>query len=69
MSGSECTGKAELHREVRALMVDPDAKRELGQHGLIPVASPPPAELRRFVAAEIARMREIVRKAGLEGSQ
>jgi tripartite-type tricarboxylate transporter receptor subunit TctC len=58
-----------LHREVRALMADPDAKRELGQHGLIPVASPPPAALRPFVAAEIARMREIVRKARLEGSQ
>jgi hypothetical protein len=47
-------------------MAELEAKRELS---LIPAASPTPAELRPFVAAEIARMREIVQKAGLEGSQ
>jgi hypothetical protein len=39
------------------------------RQGLIPVRSPPPDELRRFVATEIVRLGDIVRKTGLAGSE
>ncbi len=58
-----------LHREVRAVIGDPEVRAEFTRLGLVPVQSPPPDELRRFVAAEIARWGEIVKKAGMVGSQ
>ena len=58
-----------LHREVGAIIGDPEVRAELTRLGLLPVASPPPEELRRFVAAEIVRWGEIVRKAGMTGAE
>ena len=58
-----CTGRS------RAIIGDPQVREEFTRLGLLPVPSPPPDELRRFVAAEIARWGEIVKKAGLAGSQ
>src|SRR5437868_497143 len=58
-----------LSREVRAITGDPEVRRELSNLGLLPVRSPPPDELRGFIAAEIVRWGAIVRKAGLAGSQ
>jgi tripartite-type tricarboxylate transporter receptor subunit TctC len=47
-----------------------DVHEEFSQRqGLIPVDSAAPDELRTFVAAEIARLGEIVRKAGLAGTE
>jgi tripartite-type tricarboxylate transporter receptor subunit TctC len=42
---------------------------EFTRLGLLPVQSPPPDKLRRFVQAEIVRWGDIVKKAGLSGSQ
>ena len=39
------------------------------RQGLIPVSSPPPDALRRFVAGEIVRLGDIVRKIRLAGSE
>ncbi len=58
-----------LHREVRAIIGDPQVRAEFTRLGLLPVQSPPPDELRRFIAAEIARWGDIVKKAGMLGSQ
>jgi len=58
-----------LSREVRAITGEPEMRRDLSNLGLLPVQSPPPDELKGFVAAEIARWGDIVRKAGLAGSQ
>jgi tripartite-type tricarboxylate transporter receptor subunit TctC len=58
-----------LSREVRAITGDPEVRRELTNLGLLPVPSPPPDELKGFIAAEIVRWGAIVRKAGLTGSQ
>jgi tripartite-type tricarboxylate transporter receptor subunit TctC len=58
-----------LHREARAVIGDPQVRAELTRLGLLPVQSPPPDELRRFVAAEITRWGDIVRQAGMVGSQ
>ena len=59
-----------LYADLRAVLQEPDVREEfILRQGLIPVASPPPDELRRFVEAEIARLGDIVRKAGLAGSE
>jgi tripartite-type tricarboxylate transporter receptor subunit TctC len=59
-----------LHVDLRAVLVEADVREEfILRQGLIPVASPPPDELRNFVRAEIVRLGDIVAKAGLAGSQ
>src|SRR4029078_1355850 len=57
-----------LFREVRAITGDPAVRRELSNLGLLPVQSPPPDELKGFIAAEITRWGDIARKAGLAGA-
>ena len=48
----------------------PDAQQELIRLGIVPEASPAPvAALKPFIAAEIVRLGDIVKKAGLAGSQ
>jgi tripartite-type tricarboxylate transporter receptor subunit TctC len=60
---------AKLHREVRAVIADPEVHREFVKLGLAPVTSPLPEELPGFVRSEIAVWGEIIRRAGLAGSQ
>ena len=64
---SDIIGK--LYREVGAIISDPEVRAEFTKLGLLPAQSPPPEELKRFVAAEITRWGDIVKKAGLMGSQ
>jgi tripartite-type tricarboxylate transporter receptor subunit TctC len=63
----EVVGK--LHNEVRAVIADPEVHREFVKLGLAPVRSPPPEELPGFVKSEIAAWGDIIRRAGLAGSQ
>jgi len=59
-----------LHADLRVVLREPDVREEFIQRqGLIPVDSPAPDELRKFVELEIARLGDIVRKAGLAGSE
>ena len=58
-----------LHREARAIIGDPEVRAEFTRLGLQPAQSPPPGELSRFVAAEIQRWGDVVKQAGLAGSQ
>ena len=59
-----------LAADLRAVLNEADVREEfILRQGLIPVVSPSPDELRRFVEAEIARLGDIVRKAGLAGSE
>jgi tripartite-type tricarboxylate transporter receptor subunit TctC len=58
-----------LHAEVRAIIADPEVRKEFVRLGLLPVQSPPPGELKGFMRDEIVRWGALVRKAGLEGSQ
>jgi tripartite-type tricarboxylate transporter receptor subunit TctC len=67
-----CTPKeivGKLHREVTAAIADPEVRREFVKLGLVPVQSPEPEALPGFVRSEIARWGEIVKRAGLAGSQ
>ena len=63
----EIVGK--LHREVSAVIADPEVRREFVKLGLVPVQSPPPDSLPGFVKSEIELWGGIVKKAGLVGSQ
>ena len=59
-----------LHGDLRAVLDEADVREEfIMRQGLIPVRSPPPDELKRFVAAEIVRFGDIVRTTGLAGSE
>ena len=59
-----------LHGDLGTVLDEADVREEfIMRQGLIPVRSPPPDELRRFVAGEIVRLGDIVRKTGLAGSE
>ena len=58
-----------LHAEVRTITADTEAQQELLRLGIVPVVSPPQAELRPYIATEIVRFSAIVKQAGLAGSQ
>ncbi len=58
-----------LNADLRMVLNEADVRNEFIQRqGLIPVDSPAPDQLRRFVESEIARFGEIVRKAGLSAT-
>jgi len=58
-----------LAGEMRAIVDDAEMRREFTRQGLVPLSSPPPAQLREFVRAEVKRWAEAVRAAGLAGSE
>jgi tripartite-type tricarboxylate transporter receptor subunit TctC len=59
-----------LNADLRAVLSEPDVREEFIQRqGLIPVSSQSPDELKDFVRSEITRLGDIVRRAGLAGSQ
>ena len=53
-----------LHAELKAIMALPETRAQIEKIGLVPVATGSPAELQRFVASEIARWGEVVKKSG-----
>jgi tripartite-type tricarboxylate transporter receptor subunit TctC len=53
-----------LHKELKAILALPEIKRRINELGMIPVDSPPPEELARYVKTEIVRWGEIVKKSG-----
>ena len=46
----------------------PEVKQQIAKIGLEPLDSPPPAELRTFLDAEIATWGKFVKQIGLAGS-
>ena len=58
-----------LHAELRSITEDPATRQEFIRLGLIPVSSPSPDELKSFMQSEIVRWGDLVRKAGLAGSE
>jgi tripartite-type tricarboxylate transporter receptor subunit TctC len=58
-----------LHGEVNRIMAMPDVQRQFVDLGNIPLVSPPPVELQRYVKSEIVRWGRIVQQAGLAGSE
>jgi tripartite-type tricarboxylate transporter receptor subunit TctC len=60
---------ATLNREVHAIFSNPAVIGELERRGIGPALTGNPAEVQDFVKAEIVRWSDVVRRAGLEGSQ
>jgi tripartite-type tricarboxylate transporter receptor subunit TctC len=58
-----------LYANIHAIMSDASVTEALVKDGALPQASPPPDELKRFVASEIERWGKVVTKAGLAASQ
>jgi tripartite-type tricarboxylate transporter receptor subunit TctC len=58
-----------LNGELRDILSEPDIRRDFAERGLLPVVSPLPDELQRFVKSEIVRWGKVVAQAGAAGSQ
>jgi tripartite-type tricarboxylate transporter receptor subunit TctC len=60
---------ARLNREVHAIFSEPAVIAELERRGIGPALTGPPAEVQAFVKSEIVRWSDVVRRAGLAGTQ
>jgi tripartite-type tricarboxylate transporter receptor subunit TctC len=58
-----------LHATLKAILEMPEVRAELLRLGMTPFYTPPLADLRSMVKSEGARWAEIVRQAGVAGSQ
>jgi tripartite-type tricarboxylate transporter receptor subunit TctC len=58
-----------LNREIHTIFSDPATIQELERRGIGPALTGTPAETADFVKKEIVRWRDVVRRAGLEGTQ
>ena len=58
-----------LGTEIRGIMGEAEVQQILSNDGTLPQISPPPDEMKRFVASEIVRWGEVITKAGIAGSQ
>src|SRR6478672_7649291 len=57
-----------LSAEIRAIVALPDIRQQIEKLGLEPLDSPPPAELRTFLDADITTWTNLVKQIGLAGS-
>jgi len=58
-----------LHAEIKTIMAMPEVQDQVNRTGVVPVVSPPLAELPQFIAAEKERWGKVVVQAGLAGTQ
>jgi tripartite-type tricarboxylate transporter receptor subunit TctC len=58
-----------LHAEIRAIMAERELQDLLSKDGTLPQVSPSPEEMRKFVSDEIVRWGNVIKKAGIAGSQ
>jgi tripartite-type tricarboxylate transporter receptor subunit TctC len=58
-----------LSKELAAVAAMPDIRALIVKLGTIPVVSPSPAELQKFLAAEIGRWGDLIERAGLAKTQ
>jgi tripartite-type tricarboxylate transporter receptor subunit TctC len=58
-----------LYAEIKKLLAQREIEIRFAALGLAPVESPPPKALQPFVRSEIQRWGEIVRRAGVAGSE
>jgi len=54
-----------LHVELKAVAATPEVRDVIVRIGTIPVDSPPPTELQKFLASEIDRWGSLIQRAGL----
>jgi tripartite-type tricarboxylate transporter receptor subunit TctC len=57
-----------LHAEFRTILGLPDVQQAVNRTGVVPVVSPPLAELPKFISTEKDRWGKVVQQAGLAGT-
>lgn len=57
-----------LHADFKSIMGSADVQKLVDRTGVVPVVSPPLAELPKFIASEKERWGKVVKQAGLAGS-
>jgi tripartite-type tricarboxylate transporter receptor subunit TctC len=57
-----------LHNDLKAVMSEPDVQQAFNRVGVVPVVSPPLADLPKFIASEQQRWGKVVKQAGLAGT-
>jgi tripartite-type tricarboxylate transporter receptor subunit TctC len=60
---------AKLNAELRAIVADPQFAEELSARGMVPLVTPPPAELAAYVKSEIVRWADVVHRAGAAATE
>lgn len=68
-AGSPADAIARLNAELKAFVADAEVKAQMAKMGMIPVSTPAPAALSKFLAEDIERWGKLVRQAGLAGTQ
>jgi tripartite-type tricarboxylate transporter receptor subunit TctC len=58
-----------LNAEMKTIVTLPDVREAMAKNAVIPVETTAPEDLKRFMAAEIARWGAVVRQAGIAGSE
>jgi tripartite-type tricarboxylate transporter receptor subunit TctC len=58
-----------LHSALKSILELPEIQQQMINLGTIPVSSPPPEELQRFINSEIGRWGKVVHQAGIAGSE
>jgi tripartite-type tricarboxylate transporter receptor subunit TctC len=58
---------ARLNAELKAIMEEPEVRGDFSARGLVPIATPPTAELESYVKSEIVRWGRVVQQAGAAG--
>ena len=58
-----------LHAELTRILAMPEIKEQLLKLSLLPMETPPVAEMQSFVKSEIERWGKVVEQAGIKGSQ
>src|SRR5215471_2832351 len=58
-----------LHSVLKSILELPEIQQQMINLGTIPVSSPPPEELQRFINSEIGRWGKVVHQAGIAGSE
>jgi tripartite-type tricarboxylate transporter receptor subunit TctC len=53
-----------LYKELKTVLALPEIKQRINELGMIPIDSPPPDELARYVKTEIVRWGDVVKKSG-----
>jgi tripartite-type tricarboxylate transporter receptor subunit TctC len=56
-----------LHGELKGVLAQPEIRQQIARYGMIPVDSPSPEELHRYVGSETMRWSKIVQQAGAAG--
>jgi hypothetical protein len=60
---------AKLNADLRSILDLPDMKEQISKSGMLPLEPGSVEQLQGFMKSEISRWSDVVRKAGIEGSQ